>query len=113
MQRLYNCRGIRSPHECLRYDIKPSDGEAPAIEIWEMWSTPSLLLLLGPLWLEVVVPNRLLSGQMEQTVYKLMNDDKLCAKKISGSFKNVIYKMCSEIIYIYIYLIHMYKEDWH
>ena len=33
----------------------------------------------------------------------------LCAKKSSGSFKNVINKMCLQIIRIY--LIYMYKED--
>ena len=31
------------------YDIKQSDGEAPTLEIWGMWSTPSLSLLWGPL----------------------------------------------------------------
>ena len=31
----------------------------------------------------------------------------LCAKKNSGSFKNVIYKMCLQIIY----LIYLYKQD--
>ena len=40
-----------SPNECPGYDIKPSDGEAPALDIWGMWSTPSLPLLPGPLWL--------------------------------------------------------------
>ena len=28
---------------CPEYDIKPSDDEASALEIWGMWSTPSLL----------------------------------------------------------------------
>ena len=31
------------------FDIQQSDGEAPVLEIWEMWSTPSLSLLPGPL----------------------------------------------------------------
>ena len=34
---------------CPGYDIKPSDGEAPALKIWEMWSTPSLPLIPSPL----------------------------------------------------------------
>ena len=33
----------------------------------------------------------------------------LCARKISGSFNNVIYKMCFKIIYTFD--IYMYKED--
>ena len=36
------------------------------LEIWGMWSTPSLPLLPGPLWPGVVVPDRVLSmGQIE------------------------------------------------
>ena len=39
-------------------DIKLSDGKAPALDIWEMWSTPSLLLISGSLWTGVVEPDR-------------------------------------------------------
>ena len=42
-------RGKTRPHESLRYDIKQSDGETPALEISGMRSTPSLPLLPGPL----------------------------------------------------------------
>ena len=35
--------------ECFRYDIKPSDGEVPVLELSGMWSTPLLVLLPGPL----------------------------------------------------------------
>ena len=61
------CRWIRPPpNEYPGCDIKPSDGEARLLEIWEMWSTSSLLLLPGPLWLAVVAPDRVLSmGQIE------------------------------------------------
>ena len=31
------------------YGTKPSDGEDSVLELWGMWSTPSLLLLPGPL----------------------------------------------------------------
>ena len=57
-----------SPNKCPGYDIKPFDGEAPVLELWEMWSTHSLLLLPGPLWLGVVAPpGRVLSmGRIEQ-----------------------------------------------
>ena len=51
----------RSTNECPRYDIKQSTGEAPARKLWGMLSTPSLLLLSGPLWLGVVAPDMALS----------------------------------------------------
>ena len=51
-----------TPNECPGYDTKQSDGEVPAVlELWGMWSTPSLPLLPGPLWSEVVAPDRALS----------------------------------------------------
>ena len=31
----------------LMYDTKPSHGDAPILELWGMWSTPSLPLLPG------------------------------------------------------------------
>ena len=50
-------------NECSGYDIKPSDGEAPVmLEIWEIWSTLSLTLHLGPLWPKVVVPDSPIYG---------------------------------------------------
>ena len=53
---------IRVRHPlCPEYDIKQSDGEAPALELWGMWSTSSLPLLPGPLGLGVVAPHRFLS----------------------------------------------------
>ena len=63
---LHLCRGIRPPNECPGYDIKPSDGKVPALKIWIMWNTFSLLLLPGPLWPRVVSPDRVLSmGEIE------------------------------------------------
>ena len=56
------CRGERPRNECAGYDIKQSDGEAPVmLELWGMWSTPSLPLLSGPLRPRVVAPDRALS----------------------------------------------------
>ena len=53
-------------NECPGYDIKPSDNDTAALEIWGMRSIPSLPLLTGPLWLGMVVPDRVLSmGQIE------------------------------------------------
>ena len=63
---------------CPGYDIKQSDGKAPALEIWGMWSTPSLPSLPGLLWPVVVALNRFLTmGQIEQIVSKQMTDVKL------------------------------------
>ena len=42
-------------NKCPPYDTKQSDGE-----VLEMWSTPSLPLLLDPLWLGVIAPDRVL-----------------------------------------------------
>ena len=68
-----------------------------------------MLLLPGLLWPRVVAHDRILSmDQIEQTVWKQMTGDTLWLlyrntwthltvskkKKKSGSFKNVIYKMC-------------------
>ena len=49
-------------NECPVYDTEQSDGEVPVmLELWGMWSTPSLLSLPGPLWPGVVAPDRALS----------------------------------------------------
>ena len=45
-----SAEGQNSSNVCLGYDTKQSDGDAPVmLELWGMWSTPSLPLLLGPL----------------------------------------------------------------
>ena len=68
-------RGKTLPNECPRYNSKQSDGEVPImLEIWEMWSTPSLLLLPGPLWPGVVATDRVLSmDQIEQNCALMLN----------------------------------------
>ena len=62
--------GKDSSKECPRYDTKQSDGEVPVmLELWGIWSTPSLPLLPDPLGLGVIAPDRVLSvGQIEQTM---------------------------------------------
>ena len=59
MHWLHLCRGY-DPHpanECLRNDYKQSNSEAPVIlDLWGMWSIPSLLLLSGPFWSGVRSP---------------------------------------------------------
>ena len=50
MHRLLLFRGVRPPNECPGYDTKQSVGEVPTVlELWGMWSTPSLQLLPDPL----------------------------------------------------------------
>ena len=69
LHQLQLCRGVRPSHEYPQYDIKPPDCKAPALEIWGMWSTPSLPLLPGQHWPWVVASDRVLSmGQIEQTM---------------------------------------------
>ena len=53
------------------YDTKLPVGETPVLELWGMWSIPSLPLLQGPLWPGVVVPDSILSmNQIELSANK-------------------------------------------
>ena len=63
IHRLLLCRGLRPPPQWVScYDTKQSNGEVPVmLELWRMWSIPSLPLLPGPLWPGVVAPDRALS----------------------------------------------------
>ena len=63
-----SAEGYHFLNEYPGYDTKQPDGEASVmLELWGMWSTPSLPLLPGPLWSGVVAPDRVLSiGQIEQ-----------------------------------------------
>ena len=58
-----SAEGQDPPHnECPGYDTKQSDGEVPSVlELWEIWITPSLPLLPGPLLPGVVASDRALS----------------------------------------------------
>ena len=80
IHKLHLCIGVRPLlNECLGHDAKPTDGEASVLEIWGMWSVPSLLLLLEPLWPWVVVSVGVPSmGQIE-----LLNHLTVC-KQITG-----------------------------
>ena len=50
IHRLLLCSGVPPPNECPGYDTKQSDSEVPVmLELWGVQSTPSLLLLPGPL----------------------------------------------------------------
>ena len=48
-------------YECPGYNIKQSIREALVLELWGIRSILSLPSLPGPLWLEVVAPDRVLS----------------------------------------------------
>ena len=54
------CRGVT--HQRVSwYDTKLSDGEVLVmLELWRMQTTPILLSLPGPLWPEVVAPDRVI-----------------------------------------------------
>ena len=69
------CRGVPHSNECPGYDTKQSDGEVSVmLELWGMWSTLSLALLPGSLWLGVVAPDRVLSmGQIELNCVIMLN----------------------------------------
>ena len=43
-------------HKTKQNQTKSSDGGAPVLELWRMWSTLSLQLHPGPLWPRGVVP---------------------------------------------------------
>ena len=65
-------RGKTLSNKCPGYDPKPSDGEAPVLKLWGMWSAPSLPLLPGPFWLGVAGPVMVLSmDQIELFNYLL------------------------------------------
>ncbi len=63
------------PNEWLRYDTKQSDNEAPVmLDFWGMPSIPSLTLLQGSLWPEVVTPDRVPPmGQIELNSVLMLN----------------------------------------
>ena len=50
---LYLCKGVKPPpthpNVCPEYDTKLSDGGAPVLELWGIWSIPPLSLLPDPL----------------------------------------------------------------
>ena len=68
------------------YDTKQSDGEVPVIlELWRIWSTPSLPLS-QVLWPEVVAPDRVLSmGQIELNFIIILAWNKIVFVSISNN----------------------------
>ena len=69
---LHLCRRVGPPpNRYPGYDTKQSDGEVPVLlELWGMWSTPSLVSL----WPGVVALDRVLSmGQIELNCVLMLN----------------------------------------
>ena len=76
IHRLLLCWEVRHPpNECLLYDIKQSDGEAPVmLSFGGMQSNPLLLSLPGPLWPGMKAPDRVLSmGQIDLNSVLMLN----------------------------------------
>ena len=92
---LHLCRGVTSPPQQVPswYDIKQSDGKASIIlKLWGMWSNPWLPSLPGPLWLGVVVPERVQSiGQIELKCHYV----KLIFFKLTVFTFSYVFKMCT------------------
>ena len=122
---LHLCCEVRPyPNECPGYDTKLFEGEALILELWGMWSTPSLPSLPGPLWLRVVVSIKVLSlGQIEplnHLLYRMQikpllfdnntwNNLTVCKQMSSSSFKNCYLTKYSFTNHIY--LVYVYKQD--
>ena len=97
--RLHLYKGVRPPttttKECHEYDTKQYDGEAPVMsELWEMQNTLLLPLLLGPLWPEVVAPDRVLSrDQIELNCLLMLNW--IVWNRTVSTFNCVLTKNCT------------------
>ena len=113
IHRLYHCREVPTLNKCPRYGIKQPDGEAPALEIWGMWSTSLLPLLKGPFCPGVVVPDRVpFMDRIEQTLSKQMSVLKLwllnsntwnhliVQKRAQARLRILPQKICLQIKYI-------------
>ena len=73
---LHLCKGVPPPKKkCPGYETIHFDGEVSVmLELWGMWSKPSLPLLPGPLWPGMVAPDRAISmGQIELNCILMLN----------------------------------------
>ena len=83
-----------SPNKCSGYDTKQSDGEASVmLELWGMWSTPSLPLLSGSFWSGVGAPDRVLS--MDQIELNCYHTKLNCLKFTVFPFNCISKKLCT------------------
>ena len=92
IRRLYLCSAVRTNQwVSWIWHETASNGEAPVLELWVIWSTPSLPLLPGPLWPEVVISVRIpCMGQIELLMLdnKNWNHLTVCKQMSSVSLKN-------------------------
>ena len=72
----FSAEGLHPTNECPGYDTKQYNGEVLVmLELWGMWSTPSLLSLPGPFCSGMVAPdngfNRTKPWFLEFTVFDI------------------------------------------
>ena len=79
----WGCRihWLHLPNKFPWYDTKPTDSEAPVLELQGMWSISSLQLLPGPLWPGVVVPVRVSYMDQIEIFIHLLYLRLLCSNK--------------------------------
>ena len=59
---MHLCKEVKIPNKCPGYETKQSDCQTPVmLELWGIKSTFLLPSLPGPLWPEVVAPDKVLS----------------------------------------------------
>ena len=75
IHRLHLCKEVTSPNNYPDNNTKQYDSEVPVmLELWGMWSTPSLPSLPGSLWPVVVAPDKVLfMGQLELNCVFMLN----------------------------------------
>ena len=77
IHRLHVFKGVRPlpTNQCPGYDTKQVEGKTSVnLELWGIWSTPSLPLLPGPLWPGVVAANRVQPmGQIDLKCVLMLN----------------------------------------
>ena len=91
-------RGKTPPKRSPRYDSEPSNGEV-ILDLWGMQITPSLPLLLDPLWPRLVVPVRVRSmGQVELFDQELFNHLTVCKQMTDVKLNCLSYTAILETI---------------
>ena len=74
IHRLHLCRGVTPVSQRVSwYDIRSFDGKAPVLEIWGMWSTPSLPSSPGLLWTRMIAPDIVLSMDQKIELFDYLN----------------------------------------
>ena len=110
---LHLCRRLRTTRHNVYtgYNIKQCDGEFPALET--LGNLEYIFIAITFRFAQAMCDSVLFMGQIKQALSEQKTDVKLwllysntwnlltmCKKTRSGSLKDVIYKMCLQIIYI-------------